>query len=116
LSETRIPDLTEILNNHIERDERIAHGDGAVFIAYNDQARVLREIAFKRALIADILAEEHDLDDSEYLGCLAVTQVTPGSPEVVRIVGRACTCGRDESVARRLRLLAAVYEEETDHA
>jgi len=82
LSETRIPDLTEILNNHIERDERIALGDGAVFIAYNDQARVLREIAFKRALIEDLLGGHQ----------------------------------HDGSVERRLRLLAAVYEEETDHA
>lgn len=82
MSETRIPDLTEILNNHIERDERIAHGDGAVFIAYNDPARVLREIAFKRALIEDLLTGHQ----------------------------------HDGSVERRLRLLATVYEEETDHA
>ena len=82
MSETRIPDLTEILNNHIERDERIALGDGAVFIAYNDPARVLREIAFKRALIEDLLGGYQ----------------------------------HDGSVERRLRLLAAVYEEETDHA
>jgi Family of unknown function (DUF6221) len=84
LSETGIQDLAERLNEYLAMDRRIAldverTGGAAVYIAYNDPARMLREVAFKRALIADLLAEEP----------------------------------QDGSVARRLRLLAAIYEEET---
>jgi len=68
--------------------------------------RVLREVAAKRAILADSLAQEHFLDDGEWYGCAAVSHHPPGQP-----TGRDCTCGRDEEVERRLRLLAAIYSD-----
>jgi hypothetical protein len=110
LSETGIPDLTAALHDYLAMDQKIALGvdivgGQAVFIAYNDPPRVFREIAFKWALIADLLAEEH-----RTVGCAAITK-DPYLRE--HRLPTACNCGRDENVARRLRLLAAIYEEET---
>lgn len=63
----------------------------ALFIALNDPARVLALVAAHRELLDDLLAEQH-----------SACAMTPDGQG-------ACTCGRDQRVLRRVRLLAAAY-------
>ena len=76
-------------------------------VAHHDPARVLRGVEAKRRLIADLLAQEHFLNDREWYGCRAVTDGRGDEPD--QPTGEPCTCGRDEDVERRLRLMASEW-------
>lgn len=78
----------------------------AQHIARHDPARVLRGVEAKRRLVKDLLAQSHFLDNREWYGCRSITEDdTP--------TGEPCTCGRDEDVERRLRLMASEW---ADHS
>lgn len=101
--------------------EQEGNGDGgivtagdAVHIARHDPARALADVESKRQLVADLLAEEHFLNDREWYGCRAVTEAPHKTTDVP--TGRACTCGRDERVERRLRLLAEPFSGHADYS
>lgn len=79
-------------------------------IARHDPARVLREVAAHRRLLADIVAQQHWLNDRYYRGCSAFAEALhPDLPDLP--TGRPCSCGRDADVERRLRLLAAIWSD-----
>jgi Family of unknown function (DUF6221) len=83
----------------------------AEHIARWDPARVLAEVAAKRAMLDDLLAEPHHVDDEdEYRSCESVWRKVqlPGSGPVT------CTCGRDERVLRRVTLMAQPYADHPD--
>ena len=69
----------------------------------NDPQDTIARCEAELALIADLLAETHFLDNREWYGCRAID-------EDDKPTGCECTCGRDESVKRRLRLLASGYQ------
>lgn len=66
-------------------------------IARHDPARVLAEVAAKRALLDEVLGWRHDSSCTHHHGH-----------------GLSCDCGRDERVRGVLTLLAAPYQE-LDH-
>jgi hypothetical protein len=98
-------------------DTRVVHRDGgytaewpkevvnpevdADHIARHDPARVLAEVASKRALLDLALGWEHAVDDSGWCDC-------------EQLIDSPCTCGRDERVRAVLTLLAQPYQE-ADH-
>lgn len=86
-------------------------------VALHDPARVLREVAAKRALLADITAEKHLVVDSDpYYTCLAATEERDdGKSWGHEKGGTDCNCGLDERVEQRLRLLAAPYSDHPDY-
>lgn len=83
-------------------------------MVHHDPARVLRDVEAKRRILDDILATPHFLDDSQYYGCEAIHHshtdedgaIFPEPNGRDLPTGRACTCGRDDAVNRRVRLLA----------
>lgn len=80
-------------------------------IARHDPARVLADVAAKRALLADFLAERHYVNDGDcWYTCAAATEERDGG-EVCddSRLGGSCDCGRDERLQRRLHLLALPY-------
>lgn len=70
---------------------------------YDSRTR-LADIEAKRLLIDDLIATPHFLHDGEWYGCQAVTVGTGDGPDLP--TGRPCTCGRDEDVERRIKILA----------
>jgi hypothetical protein len=80
-------------------------------VAEWDPARVLREIDDKRQLIADLVAERHLVNDGDdWYTCAAATEERDGGETCDDDRrGKACDCGRDARVGRRLRLLARPY-------
>ena len=74
----------------------------AAHIAANDPRDVIARCEAELAIIADLLAETHFLDNREWYGCQAID-------ENDQPTGSECTCGRDEGVGRRLRRLASGY-------
>lgn len=84
--------------------------------AYNDRfdpARALAEVAVKRRLVDDLLAEEHlRVDGDEWFSC---SQARDKDGELACYndsrAGLPCDCGRDERVRRRLLLLVEPYEQ-----
>lgn len=87
--------------------------DAGIHMARHDPARVLRAVEAKRSLISDLLAQEHFLNDREWYGCRAVTAGRGDEPD--QPTGEPCTCGRDEDVERRLRLLASEWADHPDY-
>lgn len=81
-------------------------------IARHDPARVLAEVEGKRRIIADLLAEPHFLNNSEWYGCRAVAE-GPGEDDVP--TGRECTCGRDARLDQYLRLFALPFADHPDY-
>lgn len=74
-------------------------------------AQVLAEVAAKRAIIDDLLAEPHHVDDEDpYHSCERVWKANP-APGYGSAV---CTCGRDQRVERRIRILAQPYAARDD--
>lgn len=89
-------------DDHREEDAR--------HIATHDPSRVLRGVVAHRRLLADILAQQHFLNDWNWYGCRAFTS-SPDSDLPDLPTGRPCSCGRDADVERRLRLLAAIWSD-----
>jgi hypothetical protein len=84
-------------------------------IARHDPARVLREVAAKRDLLNDIIAEKHRVIDDPWYTCSAATEDRDGGTYAETEGGGPCTCGRDERVERLLRLLAAPFSDHPDY-
>lgn len=80
----------------------------AAFIARHDPAAVLRRIAADRALIDDLLAERHFVNDGDcWYTCTAATEEHDGGANCDDDRrGKPCDCGRDPRVQRRVRLVA----------
>lgn len=86
-------------------------------IARHDPARVFREVEAKRQLLADVLADQHFRNEEDHwYSCAALTddQGDPLCFDDTRAPG-PCDCGRDDRVARRLRLLAVPYADHPDY-
>lgn len=77
----------------------------AEHVARHDPARVLAEVASKRALLNLALGwEHHEVDDPWYC--------CPASPHVAKMeIAGSCNCGRDERVLAVLQHLAQPYQE-----
>jgi hypothetical protein len=77
-------------------------------MALHDPAAVLRRITAERALMADLLAERHFVNDGDcWYTCRAATEERDGGENCNDAErGKPCDCGRDTRVNRRLRLLA----------
>jgi hypothetical protein len=116
--------LIGFLTAQVAEDERLARqvgldDDQPDLYVYDDDhshntlaitsGRMLREVAAKRALLADLLAEPHFLNNREWYGCRAMAEGDVGGPDIP--TGEACTCGRDANVERRIRILAQPYED-----
>lgn len=80
-----------------------------------DPARVLAECEAKRALIADLNAERHEVVEDCWYTCAAATEDRDGGDCCNDSRGEDCDCGRDDRVARRLGFLAAVYADHPDY-
>lgn len=83
----------------------------AGLVVANDPAAVLRRCAVDRELLADLLAEKHTVCEDSWYHCVAADDNGD------RDCNQPCSCGRDERVERRLRLLADGYgydEEQPD--
>jgi hypothetical protein len=81
-------------------------------LARHDPARVLAEVAAKRALLDLALGWKHHVCDDQYYTCLAATQEHDGGVYGEGDKSGPCTCGRDEKVRAVLTLLAQSYLEE----
>lgn len=79
-------------------------------IALHSPDNVLRRCTADRKLLAGLLAEKHTICEDSWYHCLAADDNGD------RDGGQDCTCGRDERVERRVRLLAEAYgwEEQAD--
>jgi len=89
----------------------------SVHIARHDPARVLAEVDAKRRLLADVLAEPHFRNEEDHWYTCAASTDQDGEP-LCSDDGRApgpCDCGRDQSVTRRVRLLALPYADHPDY-
>jgi hypothetical protein len=82
----------------------------AVHIALHDPDAVLRRVAADRALLADLVAERHEVVDGDcWYTCLAATEERDGGKscrEDATAEDGRCDCGRDARVERRVRLMA----------
>lgn len=110
-SDNGYADGGEVTDEHGERvvyDEGAPNTAQAMHIARHDPARVLRDVAATRALVAAILELPHVLDEREWYGCQAIDE------DGNRIPGRDCTCGRDEDVARLLSIIASEDDDEPE--
>lgn len=77
-------------------------GTGQDIAKLADPARVLRDVAAKRALVDRLLAEPHGLVDAD-----------DPYPCPRRGTSARCQCGRDERVLGYLELMAQAYREAT---
>lgn len=86
--------------------------DGARYhIAQHDPVSVLRRVNADRALLADLLAERHEVVDGDcWYTCVAATEERDGGENCDDDRrGGPCDCGRDARVGRRVRLLAEAW-------
>lgn len=75
--------------------------------------RTLRGVEAKRRLVDDLLAQDHFSNDRDWYGCQSLKEGPGDGPDVP--TGRPCTCGRDEDVERRLRLIALEWSTHEDY-
>lgn len=101
-TEPTIDELAAQLRAHLDEDEATLRevGDDGMERTF---PRLWRDLRSKRLLITDLLAEGHFLSNREWYGCRSIDE--DGQP-----TGEPCTCGRDDSVRRRLALLALTYD------
>jgi len=81
-----------------------------------DPAWVLADCTAKRALIADLLAETHQVVEDCWYTCAAATEDHDGEDtcdDTRR--GGPCDCGRDFRLVRRLRILAQPWATHPDY-
>ena len=100
------------------RGQTVGSGGGRIapHIARHDPARVLREVAAKRALLDDLLASRHDVVEDCWYTCAAATEEHDGGETCdASRRGGPCDCGRDARIQRYARLLAAPYREHPDY-
>jgi hypothetical protein len=92
-------------------------GQGSGYLPGWSRARVLAECKAKRALIADLLEERHEVVDGDcWFTCSAATEARDGGEtcdDARR--GGECDCGRDFRVRRRVALLALPYANHPDY-
>lgn len=83
----------------------------AEHIARHGPARALSEVAAKRRLLADVLAEQHlRVHGDEWYSCAqARDEDGEWACSNDTVAGGPCDCGRDERVRRRLEMLAEPY-------
>lgn len=101
---------------------RATDGATAIHAARQNPARTLRRVKAARDLVAEILAEGHHYDESDYYCCSQAreaiydgwTQTGEGPPGSAcsdpERSGKPCDCGRDARVARRLGIIASERE------
>lgn len=88
----------------------------AKHIARWDPPRVLAHCSAQRVLIADLLAETHQVVEDCWYTCAAATEEHDGEDtcdDTRR--GGPCDCGRDFRLVRRLRILAQPYAGHADY-
>lgn len=80
-------------------------------ISRHDPAYVLADLDAKTALLDDLLAERHHVNDGDcWYTCTAATEERDGGQNCDdNRRGDPCDCGRDERVERRLRILAQPF-------
>lgn len=80
-------------------------------VVAHDPATVLRRIAADRKLLADLLAEKHQVVDGDcWYTCTAATEEHDGGENCDdNRHGDPCDCGRDTRVHRRIQILAESY-------
>lgn len=81
-------------------------------------ARVLTDSEAKRALIADLLAEQHTVCTDHWYTCCAATKERDGGTcprNDHNHLSDACTCGLTDRVIRRLQILARPYTDQTGY-
>lgn len=115
--EARIGDDREDLVFDIKDGVCVDFDDLLAYLVRFHPARVLREVAAKRALVESITAETHVVIDSDpYFTCNAATEERDGGESWAREKwGTNCDCGRDDRVKTRLKILAAVYNDHPDY-
>ena len=87
----------------------------AIFIARNDPASVLADIKAKRRLVADLLAESHEVVEDCWYTCAAATEERDGDSTCRDVPDDArCDCGRDVRVLRRLTILVQPFHDHPD--
>lgn len=86
-------------------------GDLTAHVALHDPAAVLRRVAADRELLADLLAEKHQVVDGDcWYTCTAATEEHDGGENCDdNRHGDPCDCGRDTRVHRRIQILAESY-------
>jgi hypothetical protein len=111
-----VPEWSELWSGAVSvgpDEDLILTGDSQItrHIVRNDPASTLARVAAHRAILADILAEKHFvLEDDCWYTCRAATEERDGGETCNdEERGKACDCGRDARVLRRVRLLAAGY-------
>ncbi|WP_327169549.1 DUF6221 family protein [Streptomyces subrutilus] len=92
-------------------NEIVDYSESAEHIARHDPVRVLAEVDAKRQLLSDILKQSHDWNEEDHwYSCSALRDETG---ELLCTndarAGAPCDCGRDQTVERRVRLLALPY-------
>lgn len=92
-------------------------GPSAQHAARHNPTRVLADIAAKRALLDDLLAEHHRVVDGDcWYTCPAATEQREGDTNCDDDRrGGPCDCGLDERTERRLRILAQPYAAHPDY-
>jgi hypothetical protein len=109
-----IDDIVAFVTARLDDREAGAH------VVKHDPARVLREVAAKRQIIAAVTAEPHDYNDDDpwYSCALAVApgETEPGSVccNDTKTTGQ-CDCGRDRRVLAILRPLASIDRDHPDY-
>lgn len=114
---TAVDELLTFLRAALDAEERAAQGLDETELNLAEHyfgpdvrallERVPAEVAAKRAILDDLIATEHFLNDREWYGCRAVTEAISADPDEPDVpTGQPCTCGRDADVLRRIRLLA----------
>jgi hypothetical protein len=94
-----------------EFDSCYRHIEVAQATPYRDATYGLADIAAKLAIIDDLLAERHHVNDGDcWYTCPAATEERDGGETCDDSRhGYPCDCGRDAGIERRLRLLALPF-------
>ncbi|MFG3043556.1 hypothetical protein ACGFZR_01335 [Streptomyces sp. NPDC048241] len=103
--------LTEALRDAASSAQRAAEEAALAFPApatvWDSPSAALRQARAQQALLGDLLAEPHHIDDERsQFTCRAATEPEEDIDGSRRSV---CDCGRDERVLRRLLLLAQTH-------
>ncbi|MFE5368182.1 DUF6221 family protein [Streptomyces mirabilis] len=120
-------DWRQLSYNHFDArviagpDNPVLDGYGSVgtaeFVSGYSPARVLADLDAKLALVDDLLAERHYVNDGDcWYTCAAAAEESDGGEtcDDNRRGGR-CDCGRDARVNRRLAILAQPFAGHPDH-
>jgi hypothetical protein len=91
----------------VSKKQRLAE---AMLIQANNPAAVVRRVAADRRILADLLAEPHQVVGDCWYTCAAATEDRDGGTTCRDdMEGEPCDCGRDARVERQVLLLAEGY-------